>query len=191
MADEPERQNGASPGKARSGSLVWLILLGAIVVVLGLATAFLLGRTTAPRSDTPRVAAQGPSAPANQVAPPARSQALGTPAPAAAAGAANADFLITDRLLARPRAYDDFQADPVTPSVCIGGTLRIANVASRRVGLIDTPDESDASVELGFVEPGGVFTLEPQEVGTFFISAAGTDGLLFRYSARRCPAPPR
>jgi hypothetical protein len=195
MADEPERQGGASPGKAGSGHLGGLIVLGGAVVILALVIAFLLGRTTAPQSDPPRIEKQGPPAPANQADPPAKNQALGAQAPAAAggpgAGAANADFLITDRLLAQPRAYEDFQADPVTTSVCIGGRLRIANVASQRVGLVDTPDESDASAQLGFVEPGGVFTLEPQETGTFFISAAGRDGLLFRYSVRRCSARPR
>ena len=172
--------------------MVWLIALSAIVLVLGLATAFLLGRTTAAPSDRPRNAAQAPSAPAN---PPAKADALGTPAPAATAGAeagaTGSDFLITDRLLAEPRAYDDLMAEPMTTSVCIGERLRIANVASQRVGLIDTPAQSDASVELGFVEPGGVFTFQPREEGTFFISAAGRDGLLFHYSARRCPARPR
>lgn len=175
--------------------MVWLIVLSAIVLILGLATAFLLGRTTATPSDLPRNAAQAPSAPTSPVSPPAKTEALGTTAPAATAGAgagaADSDFLITDRLLAEPRAYDDLMAEPVATSVCIGGRLRIANVASQRVGLVDTPAESDASVQIGFVEPGGVFTLDPQEEGMFFISAAGRDGLLFRYSARRCSARPR
>jgi len=175
--------------------MVWLIVLSAIVLILGLATAFLLGRTTATPSDPPRNAAQAPSAPTNPVSPPAKTEALGTTDPAATAGggagAADSDFLITDRLLAEPRAYDDLMAEPVATSVCIGGRLRIANVASQRVGLVDTPAESDASVQIGFVEPGGVFTLDPQEEGMFFISAAGRDGLLFRYSARRCSARPR
>lgn len=113
-----------------------------------------------------------------------------TPSEAAAhTGAPNADFLITDRLLAHPPTYEDHQRATTTTSVCLGDPLRIANLSSRRVGLIDTPDESDASSTLGFVEPGAVFTMVVQEPGTFFISAAG-GGLLFRYVARRCPGKP-
>jgi hypothetical protein len=102
------------------------------------------------------------------------------------AGATSADFIITDRLLAHPPTYEDHQNAPTQTSVCLGQSLRIANLTSRRVGLIDTPDESDASSTLGFVEPGAVFNLVPEEAGTFFISAAGGNGLLFRYVARRC-----
>jgi len=193
MVDEPGKPAGPPPDKAGSVRLVWLFLLGGTVVILGLVIAFLLGRTTAAQSDPPRTAAQAPAAPLRQVSPPGGDDAGGAPVAnvAAAAGAANADFLITDRLLAQPRAYDDFEADAVSTSVCLGERLRIGNVSSQRVGLIDTPEMSDASAQLGLVEPGGVFTLEPQEEGIFFISAADRDGLLFRYSVRRCSARPR
>lgn len=173
---------------------IWLAVLATVVAIAALAVAFMLGRTTATPPDKAAVQApSGGSQPAGRDAggnpPPAtagRSQ-QSTPQAAAQPEATNADFLITDRLLAHPPTYEDHQNAPTGTIVCLGDPIRIANTSSRRLGLINTPDESDASSTLGPVEPGGVFTMEVREAGTFFISAAGVDGLLFRYVAERCP----
>ena len=100
---------------------------------------------------------------------------------------AAADFIITDRLLKSPLSWEDFQSEPVNTSVCIGGSIRIANSAARTVGLVDTPEESDATVSIGIVRAGNVITITPKEIGTFYISEADADGMLFRYEAKLCP----
>lgn len=193
----PEQNELPGPTPPRKGSRpsIWWIALATIVAIAALAAAFMLGRTTTVPTDKAVVQAPAGGSQPGVVGP----DAGGSPPPVAAEpprpaisgataqpGATNADFLITDRLLAHPLAYEDLQNAPTQTSVCLGGPIRIANLASRRLGLIETPDESDASATLGFVEPGAVFTLVAREPGTFFISAAGGDGLLFRYMARRC-----
>ena len=97
-----------------------------------------------------------------------------------------ADFIITDRLLKDQPSWEDFQTESISTSVCIGEPLKIANAAARTVGLVDTPEESDATASIGIVRPGDVMTITPQEVGTFYISEADADGLLFRYEAKSC-----
>jgi hypothetical protein len=162
----------------------WLIPVAVLAVIAAIAIAFMIGRTSVAQPDQNRIAAPAEAgAPGRAAAEAQQANASGGAGPRAM----GADFLVTDRLLAHPPNYDDLQNETMATSVCLGQTLRIGNVSSRRVGLIDTPDESDASAELGFVDPGAVFTMEPREAGTFFISAAGVDGLLFRYSAERCP----
>jgi hypothetical protein len=196
MGRDRDKLLGASPGGRAARSPPWTIVVAAVAVLLAVALAFVLGRTTAvqpreqqlelrPQSDQPPVAEQSASQQAStQSSDDQRRAEIGDAG--AAPRALSADFLITDSLLANPPTYEDFEGEPMRTSVCLGDPLRIANVSSRRVGLIDTPAESDASAQLGFVDPGAVFILEPQEVGTFFISAAGIDGLLFRYVAERC-----
>ncbi len=189
------------PGGPRDGRPpvrpAWPIPVAVIAMIVAIGLAFVVGRTTAPGAEGNGIEERATGGPPGATA---QGVAGGGPAESstdqmqeankdAAAGprAMSADFLITDRLLADPPSYEDLQAEAVTTSVCFGDPLRIANVSSQRVGLIDTPAESDASAQLGFVDPGAVFTMEPQEAGTFFISAAGVDGLLFRYSAAPCP----
>lgn len=162
----------------------WLIPVAILVVIAAIAIAFMIGRSTVAQPGQNRTAAPGEAAaPGPATAEPQQANDSAGAGPRAM----GADFLITDRLLAHPPSYEDLQNQTMATSVCLGQPLRIGNVSSRRLGLIDTPDESDASAELGFVDPGAVFTMAPQEAGTFFISAAGVDGLLFRYSAERCP----
>jgi hypothetical protein len=173
-----------------------LTMIAVFVGLAALAAAFMLGRTSAPPSDNATVSAPGGEGHAAAAGPGAvggnlSAQAGGPqPAPSVAAaqpGAANAHFVITDRLLAHPPTYEDYEHAPTATIIFLGDPLRIANSSSRRLGLVDTPEESDASSTLGSVEPGAVFTTFVEEAGTFFISAEGVDGLLFRYAARRCP----
>jgi len=190
---QPEQDVAPGPTPPQKSSRpILLAALAAVVAIVALAAAFMLGRTTGAPSD--RSAIQAPASGSQPAA--AGVNAVGAtplpvttgqsqpPAPPPAAPAA--DLLITDRLLANPPTYEEHQSAPTTTSVCLGESLRIANLTSGRLGLIDTPDESDASSTLGFVEPGAVFNMVVQETGTYFISAAGHDGLLFRYVARRC-----
>ncbi len=183
-------ESDKAPGSTQPArSSPWRVLAVLAALVSAAAIAFWLGRTSAPsspesdnRSNVQSVAPVAAQA-TNQAAATNKPSAAN---PTAAPAATDADFLITDQLLANPRVYDDFQSEAVRTSVCLGDPLRIANVASRRVGLTDTPEASDATVSLGVVEPGAVFTLRPEDSGTFYISAAGVDGLLFRYVAERC-----
>ena len=171
------------------------IALVVIVAIIFLVAGFLLGRWSVPPREkaavqAPATGTQSAAASAGGTRPSADSQPANIVAPVQA-GAADADFLITDRLLADQPTYEELEGAPTSTSVCLGQPLRVANLSSRRVGLIDTPAESDASSTLGWVEPGAVFTMTPEEAGTFFISAAGGDGLLFRYVARQCPGNSR
>lgn len=97
-----------------------------------------------------------------------------------------ADFIITDRLLKNQLSWEDFQEEAISTSVCIGKPIRIANAAARTVGLVDTPEESDATASIGIVRAGEIMTITPLEVGTFYISEADADGMLFRYEAKSC-----
>jgi hypothetical protein len=193
MTRERDKLLGAPRDGGASVRRTWPVPVAVIAVMLVIGLAFVVGRTTALQTEENRAEEspqEGSLGKTETGGVPTKSsaghaQAMNTGIPAAPR-AMNADFLITDRLLANSLTYDDFQGETVTTSVCLGDPLRIGNVSSQRVGLIDTPEASDASAQLGFVDPGAVFTIEPQEPGTFFISAAGIDGLLFRYSAERC-----
>jgi hypothetical protein len=98
----------------------------------------------------------------------------------------NADFLISDSLLASKPTYEDFQEEATSTSVCVGQKINVGNVSVKMVGLVDTPEYSDATIELGIVRPGEIFTLEPKEVGTFFISDTDSGDLLFKYTVKSC-----
>jgi hypothetical protein len=192
LPDQGENPGHTPPQKSHRA--IWLAVLATVVAIAALAGSFMLGRTTATPSDkaavqTPAGGSQPAGPNAGGSPPPATAGQLqqSTPQAAAQPGATNADFVITDRLLAHPPTYEDHQNAPTGTIVCLGDPIRIANASSRRLGLIDTPDESGASSTLGSVEPGGVFTVVVQEPGTFFISAAGVEGLLFRYVAQPCP----
>lgn len=98
----------------------------------------------------------------------------------------NADFLISDSLLASKPTYEDFQEEATSTSVCVGQKINVGNVSVKMVGLVDTPEYSDTTIELGIVRPGEIFTLEPKEVGTFFLSDTDSGDLLFKYTVKSC-----
>jgi hypothetical protein len=192
MARERDKLLGAPRPDDRASARPVAILM--VLLVVGAGLAFIIGRAAAPENDAPTSQAHGANETGGRPATEASESKgakpdAGSPAAPAAdpgAQATTAEFLITDALLMSPPTYEDLEAEAISTSVCIGDTLRIGNVSSRRVGLLDTPEASDASVSLGFVEPGAVFTIRPRERGTFYISEPDGDGLLFRYRARRC-----
>jgi hypothetical protein len=156
----------------------------AVVTLMGVVVGFVGGRLTVESSSTQIPAPRKDLAVAvhatdRTVQPPTRSAPANTLAVAA-------DKVITDRLLADPATYEQLENESVTTTVCLGQTLRVANISHATVGLVDTPEYSDADAELGIVKPGGVFTLRPKERGIFYLSASGRDGLLFRYQVERC-----
>lgn len=81
----------------------------------------------------------------------------------------SADFSITDRLLADPPSSQELDG-PLGVSTCLGGELQVANVSHANIGLQDTPNESDDTIDLGILKPGGVFRLKPKQLGVFFLS---------------------
>lgn len=112
-----------------------------------------------------------------------------TPSPSASpsdAGSSDADMIITGSLLADPPSYEELGDKPTQTSICLGDPLKIANISSKTVGLIDTPAESDASAEIGIVRADGVLTITPQETGVFLISEADKGDPLFRYEVKKC-----
>lgn len=190
MLRERDKLLGVAPAAARPQTRRLIAILLAAGAV---AAAFFAGRSSSPGEHgvaEPEARVSGKVQPSSaperlSAAPGAQIAAV---VPARAPEGERAEFLITDTLLADPPSYEALEAEAVSTYACIGETLRIANVSSRRVALIDTPESSDASVSLGFLNEGAVFTLRPQETGTFFISEPDSDGLLFRYTARRCGA---
>ena len=103
--------------------------------------------------------------------------------------AAAADFIITDSNLAARPSHQDLREGPLASETCVGDVLRVANASHQTVGLAATPEESDARVELGIVQPGGVFTFDTRLVkaspGRFFLHDA-EGNLLSRYDVRNC-----
>lgn len=175
----PQRDPGAAP--LAKGWLRWAAILAVLVAI---ASAYLLGRVA--RSDTQAFAPPDAEAGATPNPPKANPTAASGAAPKPEDLAVSADFIITDRLLANLPDYEQLQGATMQTSVCLGDPLHVANAANVTVGLVDTPEDSDAAVELGIIKPGGVFRLKPREVGVFYLSAAGRDGLLFRYEVEKC-----
>ena len=122
----------------------------------------------------------------NQVAPVAvpTPVASETPPPPAPIAKPPADFVITDALVARKLTAD--QLEPSEKAICVDQPLAIRNDTARTVTLLDTPQDSDATIELGTVKPGAVFSFSPNEEGVYVIASQAVDGWLFRYKAASC-----
>lgn len=143
----------------------WSVSVIGVGVVLAVGLGFVAGRVLQPPvSPKPHLASRGQADPL----------------------AADADFIITNALLANPSSRFELEIDVMGTTVCQGGTLRVANASDKTVGLVYAPDESDVKVELGIVRPGGVFTIQANELGVFFILEAERNGMMFRFDVKDC-----
>ncbi len=103
--------------------------------------------------------------------------------------AAKADVIITDSMLEYRPTYQELKEGPVGVWTCVGGTLSVANASRRTVGLAAIPENSDARVELGIAQPGGVLTFDVGAVGespgSYYLEDLGGP-LLSRYDVVKC-----
>ncbi|KRB82699.1 hypothetical protein ASE00_11745 [Sphingomonas sp. Root710] len=97
-------------------------------------------------------------------------------------------FKISTALLANPPSWEMLNADPNTPTLCSGSTVRIINDTDQTLQL--ALDGNEILQPIGKAEPKGILDT-PAELGSFMITDQRTDQPLLAFNVNDCPAAAR